>query len=184
MFPVAVGQWWANPHDAVYDQATSLNRVLYVPIWIPSDVSAVDAVEVHVATVGAASAVVRLGLHLPHATTKFPDALVVDAGTLDATVTGGTGARQITFASTAVIPNSLAFVSVVSQGAICTLKYNNTGTWLLAMGVPSSTGLDVLRATNNNGWYESGVTGGFGATASPTYSSSTAAQPVVGLRRA
>lgn len=185
MFPVAVGQWFANPHDAVYAQATTLNRVLYVPMWVPADVSAVDGIQIEVTTVGAAGAVVRLGLHAPHATTKFPDARMIDGGTVDATSGGGAaGVRSLTITPTAVTPNSLVYVSVVSQGAIATLRYANSGIWLLAMGVPSATNTDVMRTTSGHGWFEPGVAGGFGATASPTYSTSTVAQVLVGLRRA
>jgi hypothetical protein len=182
---VAVGQWFANPHESIFAQTTTLNRALYVPIWIPADVTAVDGIQIEVTTVGSTGAVVRLGLHLPHATTKFPDARLIDGGTVDATSGGGAaGVRSLTIASTAVTPNSLIYVSVVSQGATATLRYANSGLWLLAMGVPSATNTDCMKASTNFGWFEAGVSGGFGTTASPTYSSSTAAQVVVGLRRA
>lgn len=185
MYPVAVGQWFASPHEAIFAQATTLNRVLYVPVWVPADVTAVDGIQIEVTTVGSTGAVVRLGLHLPHATTKFPDARVIDGGTVDATSGGGAaGVRSLTIASTAVTPNSLIYVSVVSQGATATLRYANSGLWLLAMGVPSATNTDCMKASPSFGWFEAGVSGGFGTTASPTYSSSTAAQVVVGLRRA
>lgn len=185
MYPVAVGQWFASPHEAIFAQATTLNRVLYVPVWVPADVTAVDGIQIEVTTVGSTGAVVRLGLHLPHATTKFPDARVIDGGTVDATSGGGAaGVRSLTIASTAVTPNSLIYVSVVSQGATATLRYANSGLWLLAMGVPSATNTDCMKTSSTFGWFEAGVSGGFGTTASPTYSSSTAAQVVVGLRRA
>lgn len=185
MYPVAVGQWFASPHESIFAQATTLNRVLYVPVWVPADVTAVDGIQIEVTTVGSTGAVVRLGLHLPHATTKSPDSRVIDGGTVDATSGGGAaGVRSLTIASTAVTPNSLIYVSVVSQGATATLRYANSGLWLLAMGVPSATNTDCMKASTNFGWFEAGVSGGFGTTASPTYSSNTAAQVVVGLRRA
>jgi len=175
----AVGDWWSQPHGSITTAALTLNRIYYEPIWIPEDVTAVDGIAIEVTTLGT-SAVGRLGLYLPDATTRKPGALIIDAGTIDAS---SNGVKDLTITSTAVTPNSIIWVAVCPQTAGFTARRASDET-LKYMGWPTSTVADAFKSNTAIGFYEGGVTGALPSNATLTESRNIAGQPIVALRRA
>jgi len=181
-FKAAVGDWVSNPHDSIYAATQTLNRVAYVPFLVPAGFTQTDGVAVEVTTV-ATSALCRLGIYLPHATTGRPDALVIDGGTVDFSSGGGAaGIRTLTITATNLTPGSLIYVAVAPQGATAAARHCNTGEILRSYGFASSTVTDVFRANGAAGYYENSVSGSLPANATVTIGSITG-QPVVALRR-
>lgn len=173
----AVGEWWTQPHGAIAVVGLSVGYLLYEPLWIPDDPTAIDGIAVEVTTLGTGS-LVRLGLYLPDASNK-PGAQIVDGGTVSA---ASTGIKGLTVALSAVIPNSLVYVGVVAQVAACSVRRVSTES-LWSMGIPSETITDVFRANTTIGYYQPGVTGALPSIATPVSSPSLNGQPLVGLRR-
>jgi len=181
-FKAAVGDWVSNPHDSIYAATQTLNRVAYVPYLVPAGFTQTDGIAVEVTTV-ATSALCRLGIYLPHATTGRPDALVIDGGTVDFSSGGGAaGIRTLTITATNLTPGSLIYVAVVPQGATAAARHSNTGEILRSYGFASSTVTDVFRANGAAGYYENSVSGSLPANATVTIGSITG-QPLVALRR-
>lgn len=183
MVQPAVGEWWPTPFATMYPGATQLNRVCYVPIWIPSGVTMIDGFAVEVTTVNA-TAVGRLGLYAPHATTRKPDALVIDAGTVDCSSGGGAaGVRTLACTATAVTPDSLYYVAYCAQTATAAVRQAATGLVLRSFSIPSSTASDVFVRTETLGWIEWPVTGALPSTATPTRFAAGDVQPILALKR-
>lgn len=183
MVQPAVGEWWPTPFATMYAGATTLNRVYYLPIWIPSGVTMIDGFAVEVTTVNA-TAVGRLGLYAPHATTRKPDALVIDAGTVDCSSGGGAaGVRTLACTATAVTPDSLYYVAYCAQTATAAVRQSGTGSFLKAFSIPSSTASDVFVRTETLCWGESGVTGALPSTATPARFAAVDGQPILALKR-
>jgi len=181
-FKAAVGDWVSQPHDSIYAATQTLNRVAYVPFIVPAGFTQTDGIAVEVTTV-ATSALCRLGIYLPHATTGRPDALVIDGGTVDFSSGGGAaGIRTLTITATNLTPGSLIYVAVVPQGATAAARHINTGEVLRLYGYASSTVADVFRANGATGYYENSVSGSLPANATVTIGSITG-QPLVALRR-
>ena len=181
-FKAAVGDWVSQPHDSIYAATQTLNRVAYVPFIVPAGFTQTDGIAVEVTTV-ATSALCRLGIYLPHATTGRPDALVIDGGTVDFSSGGGAaGIRTLNITATNLTPGSLIYVAVVPQGATAAARHINTGEILRLYGYASSTVTDVFRANGATGYYENSVSGSLPANATVTIGSITG-QPLVALRR-
>lgn len=179
----AVGDWWPTPFATIYPGATTLNRVCYVPIWIPAGVTMIDGFAVEVTTVNA-TALGRLGLYAPHATTRKPDALVIDAGTVDCSAGGGAaGVRTLACTATAVTPDSLYYVAYCAQTATAAVRQAATGAILKNFSIPSSTASEVFVRTETLGWIESSVTGALPSTATPTRFAVGDVQPILALKR-
>lgn len=178
LYPPAVGDWFAPPYATSFANATTLSQLMYVPIWIPEDVSEINGLAME-STGNAVGGFARVGLYLPHPTTGRPNALVVDAGALSA---DALGIKPFDIPATAVTPNSLAYVGVVSQTVTFAMKFI-TGEWLKAMGLPTATLFDLFRGTSAFAFYEAGVTGALPSVATPLSSYNTAAQPIVAMRR-
>ena len=71
-------------HATNVNLTMSLERLYFQPIILPQPVS-LSQITAQVATGGSAGAVVRLGIYLPGSSGE-PDALLVDAGTIDGTL--------------------------------------------------------------------------------------------------
>jgi len=183
MIQPAVGEWWPTPFATMYAQATTLSRVYYLPIWIPSGVTMIDGFAVEVTTV-AATALGRLGLYTANATTRKPDALVIDAGTVDCSSGGGAaGVRTLACTATAVTPDSLYYVAYCAQTATAAVRQAATAMVLRSFSIPSSTASDVFVRTETLGWGESGVTGALPSTATPARFAAVDGQPILALKR-
>jgi len=182
-FKAAVGDWVSQPHDSVYAATQTLNRVAYVPFLVPAGFTQTDGIAVEVTTV-ATSALCRLGIYLPHATTGRPDALVIDGGTVDFSSGGGAaGVRTLTITATNLTPGSLVYVAVVPQGATAAARHISTGEVLRLYGFASSTVTDVFRANGASAYYENSISGALPTNATPVISTSIIGQPLVALRR-
>jgi len=183
MVQPAVGEWWPTPFATIYPGATQLNRVCYVPIWIPAGVTMIDGIAVEVTTT-LATALGRLGLYAPHATTRKPDALVIDAGTVDCSSGGGAaGVRTLACTATAVTPDSLYYVAYCAQTDTAAVRQAATGATLKNFSIPSSTASEVFVRTETLGWIEWPVTGALPSTATPTRFAVGDVQPILALKR-
>jgi hypothetical protein len=91
----------------------SVAQLTLAPITLDR-LSILQALVAEVTTVGSAGAVVRLGVYGDDGSGLFPGALIVDAGTIDATVLGNS---TITLATALVLPAGKYWVGGVTQGA-------------------------------------------------------------------
>ncbi len=183
MVQPAVGEWWPTPFATMYPGATQLNRVCYVPIWIPAGVTMIDGIAVEVTTT-LATALGRLGLYTANATTRKPDALVIDAGTVDCSAGGGAaGVRTLACTATAVTPDSLYYVAYCAQTATAAVRQAASGAILKNFSIPSSTASEVFVRTETLGWIEWPVTGALPSTATPTRFAVGDVQPILALKR-
>ena len=181
-FKAQVGDWVSEPHDGIYAATQALNRLTYVPWLVPAGFAQTDGIAVEVTTV-ATSALCRLGIYLPHATTGRPGALVIDGGTVDFSSGGGAaGIRTLTITATNLTPGSLIYVAVVPQGATAAARHINSGEVLRSYGYASSTVADVFRANGASAYYEGSVTGALPVNATPLIAN-IVGQPLVALRR-
>ena len=76
----------AHP-DGNYSRFMTLNRLYAAPFICPVDAT-FDQLGLQIATAGAAGATVRMGIYAASETDGLPTSLILDAGTVDATVTG------------------------------------------------------------------------------------------------
>jgi len=181
-FKAQVGDWVSQPHDGIFAATQTLNRLTYVPWLVPAGFAQTDGIAVEVTTV-ATSALCRLGIYLPHATTGRPGALVIDGGTVDFSSGGGAaGIRTLTITATNLTPGSLIYVAVVPQGATAAARHINSGEVLRSYGYASSTVADVFRANGASAYYEGSVTGALPVNATPLIGN-IVGQPLVALRR-
>jgi hypothetical protein len=105
---------YAYGHMSNTTLAMVLNRLYFNPILLPQATD-VDQITVTIETAGTAGSVVRLGIYLP-GTDGAPDALLVDAGTIDGT---STTTQSITIDETV---SGLVYLSAVAQVAAPTIR--------------------------------------------------------------
>lgn len=130
-------------------------------------------------TLGAASSVIRLGIYRSGAN-GFPDALLLDAGTVDSSTTGN---KELTISQ--AVPAGRFWLAAVAQGGTPTCNVVTTATsgrmgfmQSFGSGVGPS-GISGLIGTNFNIFYQSGVSGALPATATPGYDNSVASAVIV-----
>lgn len=127
-----------------------------------------------VTTVGSAGAVVRLGVYTDDGTGLWPATLIVDAGTIDATVLGNT---TITLTTAIALPAGRYWVGGASQGTPTTAPVLRTVGTSGANFMPSNT----ASASNiPTGSAQNSVTGALPSTYTPAYGV-TSATPRVAL---
>lgn len=182
--PPAVNDWFTLPYSAVTTSATTLNRLTYIPVWIPSGVNQIDALGFEVTTVASAGGVVRMGLYTRNSTTGRPDVKIGETSTIDTTATVGTGWRNTSLTSAvSVTPDSIIFVGFVAQVANVTCRIPSTGEFLRHVNQPSSTLTDMGRQGTSAGWIET-ATGALPATATPTLATNASGVAIlVAMRR-
>lgn len=141
-------------HELHYAQSTGIpgeGQAFATPLMMPT--VTLDRIGCDVTTVGSAGAVIRLGIYADGG--GYPDALILDAGTLDATSTGGTNIREITISQT--LNMGLYWLAFVIQGGATTRptvrRYHNKS----AFG-------EIAQTDNNFNWgknsyVQSSVTG-------------------------
>jgi hypothetical protein len=111
----------------IYNNRTLTEARLYaMPHWIPRRVT-IDRLAVRVGVAGGAGSVVRLGVYAD--SSGFPDALLVDAGTV---ASDSTGIKEATLSPLTIGPGRVWFSCVQQGGAsACTLFGTNVypGNW-------------------------------------------------------
>lgn len=141
--------------DATY--VTVLDRMQAADFFVPV-ATTFDRIGCTVTAAGTAGAVVRLGIY--GASGGMPQALVLDAGTVDATTTG---AKTITISQ--VLHPGWYYLAGVAQVATCTVRARGVGgsSWWVPQTAPG--------AENNVSWRVNSVSGAlpnpFGASAAP-----------------
>ena len=159
-FPVKSGAWYAPQATLVgaTNRSLATGTLFYVPLWVPR--CAIDALAVKVTVVGAAGALIRLGLYADDGQGQ-PGALIEDAGTGDATILG-----VIQLALSA--PRSVA--GLVWLGAVGQVAASSTIIgFLSAMGgsVSASTA-DIALSNSLTTFYQASVGGALPANAAST----------------
>jgi len=179
----AINNYWTQPHGQTMTGTPSVDRLLYVPFWVPVGVTQVDQIAFEVTTV-AATGLSRLGLYLPDSNNK-PGTRIIDGGTVDTSSGGGAaGVRVLSITATAVTPDSLIYVAYVPQTASAPIRLAATGESLRTLGYPSSSTVDVFRDGSASSWIEASVSGALPSTATPTLLANMGAgTPLVALRR-
>lgn len=161
------GYYSSTPHTNRTTAGSTLNQLNFQPLWVPRALT-IDRIAVEVTGAGGAGAVQRLGIYSDAAAKDHPGALLLDAGTVDAT---GTGLLAITINQ--ALTAGLYWLAVVSQVATSTCRVQS-GTWA---NIPhTSQGASLLRA-----WIEAGVGGALPAAAAPVASGD--ATPLVYVRQ-
>jgi hypothetical protein len=142
----------AYGHHANTSLVMVLNRVNYQPVLLPRAVT-LSQLTAQVFTAGAAGSVVRLGIYLPDSNGR-PGELLVDAGTIDGTVTG---VQSISISETV---GGLIYLAAASQVAVCTMRA------ISSSSIPEYSGTDPAALLNNrNIFNENSVTGALPANA-------------------
>lgn len=179
----AINDYWTQPHGGITTGTPSVNRLLFVPFWVPVGVTQVDQIAFEVTTV-AATSLARLGLYLPDSNNK-PGTRIIDGGTVDTSSGGGAaGVRTLSITATAVTPDSLIYVAYVPQTASAVIRLAASGESLRTLGYPSSLTVDVFRDVSTSSWIEASVSGALPSTATPTLLANMGAgTPLVALRR-
>lgn len=140
--PLASGYWYGTPVATVVESATSSNRLFLTP-WMVEKACSIDTIRVQV-TVGAASALVRLGLYRTDPATGLPSGLVGDFGTVD----GNSVAVHNVSISETLTPG-LHWLAVATQGGAPTM-------WCLANGAGAFSPSDgTVSTVNRTGLYAS-----------------------------
>lgn len=154
-----------------FGNAQLANGDLYVvPLLVPA-AYAVDRIACAVTTGGSAGAVIRLGIYAD--ASGQPGALLVDAGTVAATTTGG---KQITIAKT--LSAGLWWLALVCQGAPVTTP-TLAGSYADALGIGGFDAADDLIGSAG-ARYGTSITG---ALADPWAGGSiTSFSPRIGVR--
>lgn len=109
--PPIPGWYHPNPVSTDTGSLSSAEGSLYVvPLWVPGSMS-VTEIGVEVAVAGGAGSVIRLGIYdSTSATNGRPGALIVDAGTVDATSIG------VKTAAISETLSGLVWLAAVTQG--------------------------------------------------------------------
>ena len=118
------GRYYMVPSGDVSTETTIalvLDRLYLIPFPIGEALS-IDRIAASVTTLGAAGAVVRLGLYASDAD-NFPAALVADFGTIDSTTTGY---KELTI-SQSLSSGLLYWIGVAGQVVACTMRAPTIG---------------------------------------------------------
>lgn len=144
---VFVSGWYHFPAGNTATINATLNRQYYIPFPV-YQACTVTAIACSVTTLGAAGAVVRLGIYNSDAN-GLPGTLLIDGGTVAST---GTGAKEVTI-SQALTPG-IYWLAVVPQVVTCSLTALVGVNAYGALGSPSNQA-----ATPIGGYFEAGITG-------------------------
>lgn len=140
-----------------------------------SRMAVLTSVVAEVTTAGSAGAVVRLGIYADNGSGLWPDALILDAGTIDASTVGN---KEITLAAAKALPPGRYWVGGASQGAPTTAPVLRTvgtnGAEFLPSASASASNIPTGAANNS-------ITDALPASFTPAYGT-TSAVPRVALR--
>jgi hypothetical protein len=137
------------------------NQLAMAPLNIDR-VCLLQALVAEVTTVGSAGALVRLGVYTDDGSGLFPSALVVDAGTIDATVLGNS---TITLGTAIPLAPGRYWVGGVTQGAPSTLPIMRIVGVNGGVIMPSST---ASASNANTGAAQNSVSGALPSTFTTT----------------
>lgn len=136
------------------------DRLFFSPIWVP-EARTTSEVKVDLTASGAGGTpTLRLGFYLP-AIDGRPGALIVDAGTVDATVAAG----LVTKALSQALPRGLVWGAVVAQGATVTQPSVRHTINAFSRWVNLTT---IVATTAAGGYVQGSVSGALPATAAPS----------------
>jgi hypothetical protein len=174
-------QRWATgyyylPADVRDVLVPTLNQMYAHPMEVWS--AALDRIFVEVTSPGSAGSVMRLGIYAPNATTGLPDALLVDAGTIDGT---SATAQEKTIAISSLVPGQIVWVAAVAQVAAPTvraLSATNGHPMVGATTMSSTIGASV------KGAYYTATTVSGALPATFPVAGSVVKPPMIGLRAA
>jgi hypothetical protein len=145
------GLYYPVPQGPVTTTSPALNNLRVAPLLVPFTVT-LNSIAIEVTTAGAAGAVLRLGI-LSDDGTGYPGALLLDAGTVDATTTG---VKSIAI-SQALTPG-VYWIGVVPQGAISTVRA--VASPMLGVGAETAS---LASGNACSGYQQNSVSGALGA---------------------
>jgi hypothetical protein len=93
--------------------ALPLDTLVAMPFIVPKTIT-VDRIAVNITTGTALASDIRLGIYID-TLNLYPDGLVLDAGTVDASVAGGAGVKTITI-NQQLVKNTLYWLAMVASG--------------------------------------------------------------------
>lgn len=127
---VVRGQWYTAQGNPVGTaNGLTYETLYYVPVWMPA--GTVQTLACRNTVAGATGQVVRMGMYGSVATTGFPGALLVDAGTVAATVAG-----TKEFAVSVAVEPGLYYIAGVIQGASGSSSWRPVTLENTTLGVP------------------------------------------------
>jgi hypothetical protein len=168
------GRWEGVP-GTNSNLTTTADVLIVSPIFFSQTVT-LDRIAARVVTAGAAGSVIRLGIY-GSTSTMFPGTLVLDAGTIDGTITAGSS-QEITISVT--LPAGVYWIGAVSQGSPATQpvmagRSSNTSPMFLSDSVNPSQ-------TSQGGLSQTGVTGALASTYAFANSSGNIQRPAIVVR--
>lgn len=174
-------QRWATgyyylPGDVRDTLVPTLNQMYAVPMEVWS--AALDRIFVEVTSAGTAGSVVRLGVYTPNATTGLPDALLVDAGTIDGT---SATAQEKTIALSSLVPGQIVWVAAVAQVAAPTVRALSATNGHPMVG--ATTMSSTIGASVKGAYYTAATVSGALPSTFPV-AGSVVKPPMIGLRAA
>jgi len=156
--------------------ATSNSTAWAVPFYVPATITATSLV-VDIMSVAGTSSVIRLGIYNNSATDDYPNALVVDAGTVPASTTLGTTGKNIVSISQSLTAGLYWLVSAKQGVGFPGLKgYTSTQQSMVQSVLP--TGISSSSSFGAVAWTASGITGALPATWTATKTLAIAAPAV------
>ena len=166
------GSYYAARAYASTTGATVLDRI-NTSAFVVDEYVTIDRIGVEVTTVGAAGALVRLGIYSDDGA-SYPGGLLLDAGTVDSAAS--TGFKELVISQ--ALPKGVYWLAAVSQSATCTLRLHSP-----VAQVGTSNALTVSQNILS-GWQQTGVSGALPATFSTTQNPSGGAVPRIIVRAA
>lgn len=166
--------WTSGDQWILAGQATGSTGLLVqgrenaVPFYLPVSTS-ISKLALDVSTVGSAGALVRLGIRSHNPKTGWPGGVLLDAGTIDGTVSG---VSSITLGSALVLAAGWYWCTATGQGAPTTQATIRTAgassvLFPCPLKLPSSGGFAALSLLSMLGFYQGSVTGALPATFTP-----------------
>jgi hypothetical protein len=154
---VAAGAMYLSTGSTTKGTATRSNGNVYLtPLYLPR-ACMLDRIGVEITSPGSSGAVVRLGVWAADPISGLPTTLLLDAGTLDGTLTG-----FLELTINLNVGPGLIWVGAAGQGAPATGPTLRLHTGALLVNLPGPVATAVMQGTVL-GYVTSGVTGAFGA---------------------
>jgi hypothetical protein len=152
--------------------------MIAVPIYVPATATAVS-LSINVATLNGASSVVRLGIYTNSTTDDYPNALVVDAGTVPTdTVGGSTGINTLTISQS--LTAGLYWLVAVKQGTGTPTGSTFSNTQTQSVMPWAATG-SIGTLSGSAGWGQTGITAALPSTFTATKTIISANAPAIWL---
>jgi hypothetical protein len=150
--PSYVSGYYYSTWCGISNVASTQDRMITMPFWVHTT-NTFDRIGLYV-TGAVGGSTIRLGIYSDLGTEPKPDALLLDAGTIDSS---STGAKEITISE--ALPQGLYWMAAVAQGGQPSFHMlgNNV------MGIPGLAGLATdsiyTNTANSSNWLRAGVSG-------------------------